>query len=143
MNDYQRRWWEQARSDHKVLVLLRRKGADPCHQLHYLQMITEKLAKAYLWRSGNAPRRSHVGFGMLMRLLQQVPQDERQQIADIFEFKRFKDFQGWARANLPLIYEVERLAPALANDGPNPEYPWPHDAPQQAPATYEFDVWDQ
>ena len=45
MNQYQELWWTQARSDHKVLLLLRRTSADSCHQLHYLQMVTEKLAK--------------------------------------------------------------------------------------------------
>ena len=44
---------------------------------------------------------------------------------------------------LPLIYELERLAPALANDGPNPEYPWPHIAPEQTPATFDFPIWRQ
>jgi hypothetical protein len=38
---------------------------------------------------------------------------------------------------------LEQLAPALANDGPNPEYPWPQNAPKYVPATFEFDVWRQ
>ena len=54
MNPYQRVWWQQVQSDYSVLLLLRREGAAPCRQLHYLQMVTEKLAKAYLWRHGPA-----------------------------------------------------------------------------------------
>lgn len=42
---------------------------------------------------------------------------------------------------LPLAYEIEKLAPALAGDGPNPEYPW--EAPEKifnVPAAYEFTI---
>ena len=143
MNKYQQYWWEQARSDHQILVVLRRRGDAPCHQLHYLQMVTEKLAKAYFWRSGTPPRKIHAGFGLFMRLLLQVPQPKQRQLADLFEFGRFTDLQNWTMAALPLIYELERLAPALANDGPNPEYPWPHRAPKHAPATFHFPIWQQ
>ena len=141
MNDYQELWWRQARSDHTVLVLLRRHDAAPCHQLHYLQMVTEKLGKAYFWRSGNPPPRSHAGFVQCLRFLGGVRQSERQQIADAFAFRRFEDFQNWIRAVLPLGYALERLAPALAQDGSNPEYPWPQNAPEYVPATFEFDIW--
>ena len=134
MNDYQRCWWEQARSDHAVLVLLRRRNAASCHQLHYLQMTTEKLSKAYFWRSGDPPKKSHIGFATFMRRLQQVSAPQRQQIADIFGFSRFAGFQSWSYNAMPLVYGLERLAPALAGDGPNPEYPWPQDAPQHVPA---------
>ncbi len=106
-------------------------------------MITEKLSKAYLWRSGSSPKKSHKGFGLFMRLLLHVPQSKRQRIADIFAFGRFEDFQNWTRKALELVYELERLAPALANDGPNPEYPWPQDSPEYVPATFDFDVWHQ
>ena len=51
MNAQQSLWYEKVRSDHKVLTLLRRNGADQCQHLHYLQMVTEKLGKAYFWRS--------------------------------------------------------------------------------------------
>jgi hypothetical protein len=42
-----------------------------------------------------------------------------------------------------LAYQLEHLAPTLAQDGPNPEYPWPHTAPQHAPATFDFVIWPQ
>lgn len=143
MNRYQELWWKQARSDHAVLVLLRRQGAAPCHQLHYLQMVTEKLGRAYFWRSSTPPPTSHAGFVQFMRFLGSVRGPDRQQIADLFAFGRFEDFQNWIRAVLPLVYALERLAPALAQDGPNPEYPWPRLAPEYAPAAFEFDVWRQ
>ncbi len=143
MNSYQELWWRQAQSDRAVLALLRRQGAATCHQLHYLQMVTEKIGKAYFWRSGAPPPRRHAGFVQFLRFLGGVRASERGQIAEIFSFRRFEDFQNWVRAVLPLAYALERLAPALAQDGPNPEYPWPQTAPRFAPATFEFEVWSQ
>lgn len=145
MNDAQRLWWEQARSDHAVFALLRREGAQPCHLLHYLQMATEKLCKAYLWRSGTTPPRSHLG---LMPFLQALlsrghSRKELRRIAAVFGFARPAQMDAWVRQVSALAHEVQNLAPDLANDGPNPEYPWPHDNPTQCPASYEFEVWHQ
>lgn len=141
MTSYQELWWRQAQSDHVVLVSLRRNGAAACHQLHYLQMVTEKLAKAYFWGSGTPPRRTHAVFVQYLRGLGGVPQSQRDRIAEAFGFGRFADLQNWLRDVLPLAYELQNLAPSLALDGPNPEYPWPQDAPQFAPVSFEFDLW--
>jgi hypothetical protein len=142
MNIYQELWWRQAQSDHDVLLLLRCQGFNACHQLHYLQMITEKVSKAYFWGSGMPPPKSHAGFHLFLRSLGGVRSSERRQIADIFKFKRFADFQSWQRKILPLAYELEKLAPALSQDNTaNPEYPWPHSAPQHAPVDFKFPIW--
>lgn len=141
MNGYQEVWWLQAKSDHELFVLLRGLGVSQCHSLHYLQMVTEKIAKAYFWRSGSPPPQSHAGFVQFLRFLGQTRPNERDRIADLFTFRRFSDFQSWIRAVLPMAYDLERLAPALAQDGPNPEYPWPHAQPQFAPANHQFTIW--
>ncbi len=143
MNSYQKLWWQQAQSDHKVLVLLRKQGAAPCHQLHYLQMVTEKLGKALLLQAGNSPPKSHAMFVRFMRRLASSSISEQRRIAEVFSFGRFEDFENWVPAVLPLAYELQRLAPALAQDGPNPEYPWPQIAPEYAPVAFQFDVWTQ
>lgn len=143
MNKYQELWWIQSRSDHEAFALLRSNGVASCHLLHYLQMACEKLGKAYLWRSGDPPPASHAGFVQFMRFIGAVRASERARVAEIFEFKRFEDFQNWIRAILPDAYALERLAPALAQDGPNPEYPWPKNEPAHAPATHEFSLWRQ
>jgi hypothetical protein len=144
MNTYQELWWRQASSDHAVLLLLRRQGnVDPCHHLHYLQMVTEKVAKAFFWRSNKEPPRSHAGFVQFLRSLGGVQSSRRQQVADVLEFASFQSLQNSIRRMLPLAYELEHLAPALAQNGPNPEYPWPPAAPRHAPATFHFDVWTQ
>ena len=141
MNSYQELWWQQAKSDHHAFVLLRGRGIAQCHSLHYLQMATEKIAKAYFWRSGSPPPRRHAGFVQFLRFLGHIRQKDRERIANLFSFNRFTDFRNWIRAVLPIAYALERLAPDLAGDGPNPEYPWPHAAPHAAPATYDFPVW--
>jgi hypothetical protein len=141
MNSYQKLWWEQARSDHDAFLLLKSASIAECHLLHYLQMTTEKIAKAYLWRSGSPPPKSHAGFVQFLRFLGHIRQNDRGRIANLFTFKRFSDFQHWIHAVLPIAYQLERITPDLANDGPNPEYPWPHAQPQDAPVNHQFAVW--
>jgi hypothetical protein len=142
MNDYQRVWWEQTRSDHEILLLLRRISAAPCHQLHYLQMVTEKLGKAYFWRTGRPPRKSHVSFVRFLQALDNRPDPDLTRIAVLLGFGRAQDFENWIPTITSLAWELERLAPALAGDnGPNPEYPWPRLSPSSAPVTHEFEVW--
>lgn len=139
MNNFQQRWWEQARSDIEIFRLLQKHNAAQCHLLHYLQMGTEKLAKAYLWRSGKIPpKKTHSGFVNFLKFLGQIQERHRDRVAAVFSFYRFSDFQKWIRTVSPLAYELQRLAPDLANDGPNPEYPWPHHQPMFSPATHQF-----
>lgn len=112
-----------------------------CHQLHYLQMVTEKLSKAYFWRKGKPPAKSHAGFHSFLRALGTVPQAQRPKLVQALEFKNYKVFQAWIKSVLPLADALERLAPALALNGPNPEYPWPPDVPAHAPADFAFPIW--
>ncbi len=141
MNAYQELWWQQAKSDHAAFVLLRGRGVEQCHVLHYLQMAAEKIAKAYFWRSGKPPARSHAGLRQFLKFLGHIGSRDRERIANLFSFGRFSDFQNWIRAILPIAHDLDRLAPDLASDGPNAEYPWPHAAPQYAPAQFDFAVW--
>ena len=144
MNSFQSLWWEQAKSDHDIfLLLLGLRSSTHCHPLHYLQMTTEKIAKAYFWRSGSPPPKDHAGFVQFLRFLGQVRRSEQVRVANVFEFKRSDDFQSWLRQSLPIARELERLAPSLASHGPNVEYPWPHAQPQFAPATYNFPLWEK
>jgi hypothetical protein len=141
MNSSQELWWRQAKADHDAFELLRREGAAQCHLLHYLQMATEKIAKAYFWRSDIPPALSHAGFRKVLKFLGGVPRDRRERVAKLFSFPRFTDSQEWARAAMPIADALQRLAPDLAGDGPNPEYPW-HARPQFAPVNYDFAIWN-
>jgi hypothetical protein len=143
MNDAQRLWWEQAKSDHAVFVYLRGAPIHECHALHYLQMAAEKISKAYLWRSGTSPPKSHV---WLMPFLQALlsrshGRKEMKRIAEIFEYARHEDMAAWVRQVSPLAHQLQNLTPDLADDGPNPEYPWPHEKPAHCPALYSFELW--
>jgi hypothetical protein len=143
MNDFQRVWWQQTVSVLEVLKTLRKVGTVPCHQLHYIQMIAEKLGKAYFWRTKKAPRKSHAYFVSFLKALLDRSAAEVGRIAAAFGFDRAGDFEAWATAVSPLAYEVERLSPDSANDGPNPEYPWPRHAPTEYPAGFNFQVWQR
>jgi hypothetical protein len=90
MNDAQRLWWQQAQSDRVLFLKLRRVGAHECHLLHYLQMATEKLSKAYLWRSRKVPPKSHTGFMRFLKALLDRPAAELKWIAKVLGFGRLR-----------------------------------------------------
>jgi hypothetical protein len=68
---------------------------------------------------------------------------ELRSIAPRFGFGRPEDFERWVSNVQPLAYAIQNMAPAEAQDGPNPEYPWPHNSPVYAPVTHAFDLWLQ
>ena len=135
-------WWRQARSDYAVFVHLRDEGFHECHLLHYLQMATEKVSKAYLWRNHRPPAKSHTGLIQFMRTILDR-HTELDRIALLFGFGRRLDFIRWNYGVQNLAFALQQIAPAEAGDGPNPEYPWPHLAPANSPATHSFHLWNQ
>src|SRR5437879_5727014 len=121
MNEAQKLWWEQAKSDHAVFVFLRGRPVHECHVLHYLQMTAEKISKAYLWRSGNAPPRSHVGLMPFLQALLSggLRRQERQRTAKIFDYARPEDMTACVRQVSPLAHGLQNLTPDLSTTGPN------------------------
>jgi len=102
-------------------------------------MVTEKLSKAYYWRLGSAPRKSHAAFVKFLKSFGLRDSQERERIARLLSFNSYVQFQSWLRANLTLAFEIQQLAPNLAGEnGPNPEYPWPVATPQHAPCEFYF-----
>lgn len=65
------------------------------------------------------------------------------QLKNILGMKRSQQMAHFNQL-LPLAHEIELLAPALAQSGPNPEYPW-KDASGNvlAPADYPFQLIKQ
>lgn len=141
MNTSQALWWRQAWADFDLLLELRRLGQHESHVLHYLQMSTEKLAKAYFWRTGIAPPKNHTGFERFLRAVFTRGSDVLERLAEDLGFKRLRDFEKWVKDCRPLALAVQSLAPMEAKDGPNPEYPWPHDAPTDWPGGHSFELW--
>ncbi|SIO43216.1 hypothetical protein SAMN05444166_4673 [Singulisphaera sp. GP187] len=135
MNEQQRLYLIQARSDRAVLQLLDSHSLPACHQLLYLQMLTEKLAKAYFWRNPGVKVLGHAAF---VRFIRSIATNRR--IAEGIGFRDLVSFGEWIADISDLAYELERLAPALAADGPNTEYPWPRASPTKAPAEYPFAI---
>jgi hypothetical protein len=136
MNNAQELWWRQAQSDQALFIQLRRAGAHECHLLHYL------LSKAYLWRSGHAPPKVHTGFVRFLKALLDRRADLGR-IAAVLGFQRREDLDRWVRNVLELAYSLQNIAPAEAGNGPNPEYPWPHEAPAVCPIGHTFALWNQ
>ena len=141
MNSVQELWWRQARSDFAVFEILRKNDVEPCHLLHYLQMATEKLGKAYLWQSGKPLSLTHASFVPFIRAL--ANRSDLERIANDLGFGGSNGYRSWARGGLILANELQKVSPALAHDGPNCEYPWPHAAPTECPVGYTFSVWEE
>ncbi|HEY5312118.1 MAG TPA: hypothetical protein VIK18_06345, partial [Pirellulales bacterium] len=68
-------------------------------------------------------------------------QAELERIAGTLGFGRPEDLRDWVRTVQPLAYGLQNIAPDLAQNGPNPEYPWPHEGPTHCPAEYRFPLW--
>jgi hypothetical protein len=159
MNARQTAFYRQARSDWSVFLHLRpgqsrwssvqrawcrligvRLVSFPvCHELHYLQMCTEKLAKAYYQTT--PIRDGHAAF---RRFINDLPANPM--LLGPLGFANTADLTRWRGSANAIIGAIEDLAPTLAERKhlPNPEYPWPRDAPTVAPIDHPFtaEVYD-
>ena len=132
---------EQARSDWEAYKLIARNACGDCHGLHYLQMTAEKLGKAVLLRSGGNLSNvvtTHKAFVRFLRVASRNPGLRRSLEVNA------RQLQEYVKNILPVADQIERLAPALANNGPNAEYPWEMPSRQVvAPAAYVFPVTNE
>jgi hypothetical protein len=104
-----------------------------CHQLHYLQMASEKLAKAFLCDPGNRrPRQVHNALVTFLRIAKSRRDLRRASKMSKPQFRSFID------GLLPLANAVEKLAPAAGPDKPNPEYPWQTGESVISPLDYAY-----
>jgi hypothetical protein len=126
----------QALSDYDMLRDLIARGAPHCHQLHYLQMAMEKLAKAFNTPLGGRPSRSHKAFGDFVRTGQRHPQLQR-----ACGFTRGDQFAAYLNSLRDLADKIEDLSPE-GGDHPNPEYPWEQGGAVHAPVAFRFGDFD-
>lgn len=126
------RWLENLQRVWCAVVDVRIARFPVCHELHYLQMCTEKLSKAYY------PVDLYAGHKAFRRLLTDLPQNQKA-LAPL-GFKMLGDLTRWAGSVKPIVDAIEDLAPAIADAKglPNPEYPWPKANPAIAPADHSF-----
>ena len=135
MTEQQRLFLVQARTDFAVFKLLESQRDLPgCHALHYLQMATEMLGKT---RLGTGSSSSHIALVPFLKSMQTNREAQRQ----LGYSGRNENWQHTIRKSIQLAEQIQVLAPKLAGDGPNPEYPWPRENPHVAPAEYRFPIW--
>lgn len=141
--DWHDAYLAQAKSDYAVMKRLNRPDVEYCHRLHYLQMATEKLAKAMMTRRGsNTPaKKSHAMFVRMLQLIRNS-RDVRQQLG----YYKADFFVSYIDSLMDLASKIERLSPDQAGfTRPNPEYPWWKDQAAShvwAPSEYNFPEFD-
>jgi len=135
METWKTAFLKQARSDMRVFDVLQKDDKYPyCQQLHYLQMATGKLAKAYSPEAsrGRRPVPVHTAFAHFLRSY-----GTRAEFSRIFEMSP-RQFRTFVESLLPAARAIENLAPAGDVDKPNPEYPWENNNGIIAPVDYSF-----
>lgn len=138
MPDRHEAFRRQAISDLDAYEYLVSTDLPACHGIHYLQMVTEKLGRAVRTSAGEAgaDAQSHVAIVKAMRLLR-----NRREAAHVLFEGRFELWRAYVDRLLPLVHKLERMAPAVAGNTENPEYPW-ESRPGEwtAPAAHRFEV---
>lgn len=131
-------FWAQARSDWEMYTKMGRAKGPACHVLHYLQMATEKLGKAYLLAGGvglDDVQNSHQAFTQFLRRVARNGKVQRELGMTAAQLR------AHVYQLLPIAYAIEKLAPALAERSVNAEYPW--QTPEgviMAPMRYNFSL---
>jgi hypothetical protein len=131
----------QAQSDNAVRKVLNRANAPYCHQLHFLQMSAEKLAKGWM-ASANSNRAPEPTLAAIVRCMQVIKgrPDTRRQLG----YSHYESFAAFIDSLLPFADRIERLAPRFDTNEPNPEYPWRPTRSDDviAPCEYNFDEFN-
>jgi hypothetical protein len=128
----------QATSDWEIYAKLKEAKEPACHVLHYLQMSTEKLGKAYLLLTNaeiEGVQISHQAFTRFLKLI--ARNSKLQKVLGMTAVQ----LRAHVRQILPVANAIEKLAPALAGKGVNAEYPWQSpDGLIVAPIRYKFSL---
>src|SRR6266540_1571915 len=132
-NPWRAAFFKQAKSDFGTFKLLNRQHVAFCHQLHYLQMATEKLAKGFLCEPSRSkpPNQVHEALLRFLRIAKTMPFLARECGYSPAQFRRF--IEGL----YSIAEEIEKLAPGASNR-PNPEYPWEQNGNVLVPVDYPF-----
>lgn len=144
--EWSRAFLLQAKSDWAMyLHLCAQTDVPRCHILHYLQMATEKLAKTYLYDPAQG-RKVHRAFALYFQMLRKEGHLKSRVQATMRRMDD-KQYAAFLRDLRGLAESTEKLAPAEAGDGPNPEYPWEMRSPSgdmfvESPVNYLFPIFD-
>ena len=125
----------QAHCDNETFKLLRKANAPYHQQLHYLQMILEKLSKSVwadaLYRTG-APWKHWA----IDKALKHITKDLAYQ-----RLLKMKNLNTRISSLAAFARKIEILAPALAGGGCNVEYPWLAGNAVTAPVDHENEFY--
>ena len=136
--DWPRAFARQACSDFAARDRLLEHGDLPqCHQLHYLQMAMEKVAKAHYMARGDDPGALQRSHGYIAKAIPIIVQDALSRTPG--------GKPPWImRAVRTLALRIERLAPAIdagRSVPSNCEYPWENAAGAViVPAEHDFEI---
>jgi hypothetical protein len=132
---------EQAKSDWRTYEAIQDLSLDACQVLHYLQMATEKLGKAMLLAEGEKITKVRTSHKAFPRFLQIVSRNS--EVQDDLQMSA-QQLRSHIKNLLPLAEEIEKLAPAIAQDGPNAEYPWADPSGSiHTPASFHFSAMEK
>jgi len=118
---WQTAFLKQARVDWEAYQRTRQAPWPECHRLLFLQMASEKLGKALLVAGHSSLEKitqTHAAFVKFMQIA-----GNHRKLQKALGMKKPQQ-RAQFKTLLPFAYEIELLAPALAQRGPNPEYPW-------------------
>jgi hypothetical protein len=115
-------YFAQAQNDYGLFRELKgRSDVAMCQKLHYLQMATEKLAKAFLSpHAGSPPPRVHTALARFLRMSKGRPEIRRQ----LGYEGNYQAYCSYIDSLVGVAERIERLAPVGDQERPNPEYPW-------------------
>ena len=133
---------EQSENDFSIFCEFYKLKKPRCQQLHYLQMTTEKLAKAHLCSKNNIPpKTTHIGFSKFLQQIKGQPDFQRK----LGYKNKNSAYDAYIDSLVPLAQSIEQLAPEGKQlNKPNPEYPWKSGIQVLAPLHYEFkNIYDQ
>ena len=133
---------KQAKDDFEVFYEFYKLEKPACRQLHYLQMATEKLAKAYRSSIYAAPpKTSHKAFSQFLQSIKALPDFQRK----LGYQNKNSTYYAYIDSLLPIAQHIEDLAPEGKKlNKPNPEYPWRQGKLIKAPIEYNFpEVYEQ
>ena len=127
----------QARSDWEIYQKLKDNHSQ-CHELHYLQMTTEKLSKAALATTTTPLPKSHQVFLKFLRLTRYNSSIQNRLAQNSNQYRSI------INEILPIAVKIEQLAPAYDGVRSNAEYPWEQlDGSITSPSTYDFPIWNE
>lgn len=134
---WRKAYFTQAQNDYRVFrEFKKRTDVAMCQKLHYLQMATEKLAKAFLSPpNGGCPPRVHTALAKFLRISKGRREIRRQ----LGYGENYHAYCLYIDNLIDIAERIEHLAPVGDKEHVNPEYPWKDNTGVViCPATYHF-----